>query len=41
MSHPSALKTPGGEATYLAAYDAAMTLWRQNDQVAEAQCLTL
>jgi hypothetical protein len=40
MSHPSAFKTPGGEATYLA-YDAAMTLWRQNDQVAEAQCLTL
>jgi pimeloyl-ACP methyl ester carboxylesterase len=27
MSHSSAFKTPGGEATYLAAYDAAMKLW--------------
>ena len=27
MSHPSAFKTPQGEAAYLAAYDAAMKLW--------------
>jgi pimeloyl-ACP methyl ester carboxylesterase len=27
MSHPSAFKTPGGEATYLAAYDAALKRW--------------
>jgi pimeloyl-ACP methyl ester carboxylesterase len=27
MSHPSAFKTPEGEAAYRAAYDAAMTLW--------------
>ena len=27
MSHPSAFKTPEGEAAYLAAYDAAMKLW--------------
>ena len=27
MSHPSAFKTPEGEAGYLAAYDAAMKLW--------------
>ncbi len=27
MSHPSAFKTPEGEATYLAAYDAALKLW--------------
>ena len=27
MSHPSAFKTPEGEATYLAAYEAAMKLW--------------
>jgi pimeloyl-ACP methyl ester carboxylesterase len=27
MSHPSAFKTPEGEARYLAAYDAALKLW--------------
>ncbi len=27
MSHRSAFKTPGGEARYLAAYDAALKLW--------------
>jgi pimeloyl-ACP methyl ester carboxylesterase len=27
MSHPSAFKTPKGEAAYLAAYDAAMKRW--------------
>lgn len=27
MSHPSAFKTPEGEALYLAAYDAALKLW--------------
>ena len=27
MSHPSVFKTPQGEATYLAAYDAEMKLW--------------
>jgi pimeloyl-ACP methyl ester carboxylesterase len=27
MTHPSAFKTPEGEAAYLAAYDAAMKLW--------------
>ena len=27
MSHPSAFKTPDGEAAFLAAYDAAMKLW--------------
>jgi len=27
MSHPSAFKTPQGEAAYLAAYDGAMKLW--------------
>lgn len=27
MSHPSAFKTPEGEATYLAAYDAALKFW--------------
>ena len=27
MSHPSAFKTPDGEAAFLAAYDAAMELW--------------
>ena len=27
MSHPSAFKTPEGEAAYLAAYDAAMKSW--------------
>jgi pimeloyl-ACP methyl ester carboxylesterase len=27
MSHPSAFKTPEGEAAFLAAYDAAMKLW--------------
>src|SRR5580765_3753168 len=27
MSHPSAFKTPEGEASYLAAYDAALKLW--------------
>jgi pimeloyl-ACP methyl ester carboxylesterase len=27
MSHPPAFKTPEGEATYLAAYDAALRLW--------------
>ena len=27
MSHPSAFKTPEGEAKYLAAYDAALKLW--------------
>ena len=27
MSHPSAFKTPEGEATYLAAHDAALRLW--------------
>ena len=27
MSHPSAFKTPAGEAAYLAAYDAQMKLW--------------
>jgi hypothetical protein len=27
MSHPSGFKTPEGEATYLAAYDAALRLW--------------
>src|SRR6478672_1332816 len=27
MSHPSAFKTPEGEAAFLTAYDAAMKLW--------------
>ena len=27
MSHPSVFKTPEGEATFLAAYDAAMKSW--------------
>jgi len=27
MSHPSAFKTPEGEAAFLAAYDAAMKSW--------------